>query len=82
MKKTKQLHNVALHYTSVYTLEYKIFYIYLHILYIYLMTMCKFSRKFTRKKKNGGANFVFLYESYRVVQLTVFAQNSHIRTPL
>ena len=44
--------------------------------------MCKIFRKFMRKKGKVGAVFVFLYERYRVPQLTAFAQNSHIRTPL
>lgn len=46
------------------------------------MTKCKIFRKFARKNRKGGANFVFLYERYRVLQLTGFVQNSHIRTPL
>jgi hypothetical protein len=46
------------------------------------MTMCKIFGKVTRKKRKGGANFIFLCEKFRALQLTGFAQNNHIRTPL
>jgi hypothetical protein len=42
------------------------------------MTTSKISGKVTRKKRKGGANFIFLYERYRALNLTGFAQNSHI----
>jgi hypothetical protein len=46
--------------------------------------MCKIFGKVTRKKKKGGANFIFLYARYRALQLTGIAQNILItsRTPL
>ena len=37
------------------------------------MTMCKIFRKVTRNLRKGGANFIFLHERYRAVQLTGFA---------
>ena len=44
--------------------------------------MCKTFRKITRKKRKGGGNFIFLYERYRALQLTGFAQYIHTRTSL